>query len=209
MVVGVLSVLLAIILPTVKTVRAAALNKKAQAEATALAQAAIRYKNEYGFWPGQLKEKDDVTVELRPAFKNLPDAFVPAIISGPKSFTDALQVTGNPVYLNDNEVYQSFRRIGRKEGSLFKANPLNPKGIHFIDLAEEHEPLRANYLDPWGRSYILFMGLNPRSTFTHTITSASGGSQLVRVDNAIAFAFSYGPDGNLSTNYLYSAGVRK
>jgi hypothetical protein len=118
-------------------------------------------------------------------------------------------VTVEPVYLNENEVYQSFRQIGNKEGERFKSNPLNPKGIHFIDLAEENEPLRANFFDPWGRSYILFMGLNPHSTFTHTINFPNGGSQLVRVDNAIAFAFSYGQDGDRSTNYLYSAGVRK
>jgi type II secretory pathway pseudopilin PulG len=209
MVVGTLSVLLAIILPTIKTVRNSALNKKAQTEATALAQAAIHYKNKYGFWPGQLQTKADDAVELRPAFKNLPADFVPAIISGPKSFTDSLQVTVEPVYLNENEVYQSFRQIGNKEGERFKSNPLNPKGIHFIDLAEENEPLRANFFDPWGRSYILFMGLNPHSTFTHTINFPNGGSQLVRVDNAIAFAFSYGQDGDRSTNYLYSAGVRK
>ena len=42
MVVGVLSVVLAVVLPTLKTVLDAALRKRAQAEATALAQAAIR-----------------------------------------------------------------------------------------------------------------------------------------------------------------------
>jgi type II secretory pathway pseudopilin PulG len=53
-VIGVLTVLLAIMLPTIKTVRSASLRNRAQAEATALAQAAVHYKTEYGFWPGQL-----------------------------------------------------------------------------------------------------------------------------------------------------------
>jgi len=59
MVVGVLSTLLAIVLPTIKTVRNAVQRRQAMAEATALAQAAIRYKTEYGFWPGQLESKNE------------------------------------------------------------------------------------------------------------------------------------------------------
>ena len=54
MVIGVLSILLAISLPTIKTVHAAILRKRAESEASMLAQAVIHYKSEYGFWPGQL-----------------------------------------------------------------------------------------------------------------------------------------------------------
>ncbi len=209
MVIGMLSVLLAIILPTIKTVRTAALRKQAKIEATALAQAAIRYKTEYGFWPGQVVEKDTDTVKLGSDFTT--QAQVPVIISRYLNDSFTVNATGaNPIYLkenNGNGVYRAFRRIGDKQGSTYKPNPLNPKGIHFIDLADEADPARVNFPDPWGNGYILFMGLNPRSTFTHTVTFPNGGSQVVRVDNTIAFAFSYGPDGRNSTNYIYSAGV--
>jgi type II secretory pathway pseudopilin PulG len=211
MVIGVLSVLLAIILPTIKTVHAAALKKQAQAGATVLAQAAIRYKTEYGFWPGQVVENTADTVKLGSEFV---DQAVPVIISRYLNETFAVNPTTgpNPIYLRENNangVYRAFRRVGEKQGATFKPNPLNPKGIHFLDLTDETDPARVNYPDPWGRGYILFMGLNPRSTFTHTVTFPNGGTQNVRVDNAIAFAFSYGPDGDRSTNYLYSAGVRR
>ena len=212
-VVGVLSVVLAVVLPTLKTVHAAALRKRAQAEATALAQAAIRYKTEYGFWPGQLKPKDEYTAELRDAFKE-QSGLIHLIVSGPDTFTAKLNLsTGSDgesavmVTLNTNEVCQSFRRVGANSGGTFKDNPLNPKGLQFLDLENESDPDIVNYPDPWGRSYVLFMGLNPRSTFTHTVSFPDGGSQVMRVDNTIAFALSFGPDGDRSTNYIYSAGV--
>jgi len=89
MVISVLSVLLAITLPTIKTVREAVLRKQAKAGATALAQAAIRYKTEYGFWPGQLVYKDDVSVKLNDGINN-KEAMLHLIVSGPETFTDEL-----------------------------------------------------------------------------------------------------------------------
>lgn len=207
-VIGVLSVLLAIVIPTIKTARSAALRNRARVEANVLAQAAIHYKNVYGFWPGQLQAKNDETVELRPKFQGVN--YIPVIISRPGNTTFKVTTSGgaDPIYLDENEVYQAFRQIGSKEGSLYKPNPLNPKGINFIDLENETDRLQANLLDPWDRGYILFMGLNPKSTFTHTVTFPNGTTQVVPVKNTIAFAFSFGPDGAKSTNYIYSAGVK-
>lgn len=208
-VIGVLSVLLAIVLPTIKTVRAAVLRNRAEAGATALAQAAIRYKNVYGFWPGQLKEKDDDTAELRPEFRGL-SGFIPVIISGPQTFTSKIQSSGgsgDPIPLNENEVCQSFRRTGNKDGALFKPNPLNPKSIQFLELSDETEREKAGFADPWGRNYVLFMGLNPGSTFTRTVTIGTA-AYTFSVKNTIAFAFSFGPDGESSTNLLFSAGAK-
>lgn len=208
-VVGVFSVLLAIVLPTIKTVRASALRNRAKVQATALAQAAIRYKNEYGFWPGQLQPKNDAddTVELRERFKNL--TWISAIISRYENagFTLTTQNGSTaPVYIEENWAYQSFRRIGEKSGDRYQTNPLNPKGIHFLDLANESETDEVSYPDPWGRQFILVMGLNPRTTFTHKVT-ANDRDSVVSISNTIAFAFSYGPNGLKSTNYIYSAGV--
>ena len=212
-VIGVLSILLAVVLPTIKTVHAAALRKKAQVGATALAQAAIRYKTEYGFWPGQLEAGNtEDTVKLRDDFKtSASQPWVSAVISHYENTSFTVTTTGiEPVYIDENWAYQSFRRVGDKSGETFKTNPLNPKGIHFLDLANEGDPDRVGYPDPWGREYILIMGLNPRSTFTHTVTAEGGGtpSHTVSVSNTIAFAFSFGPNGKQSTNYIYSAGVR-
>ena len=209
-VIGVLSILLAIVLPTIKTVRASVLKKQAAVEATALAQAAIRYKTEYGFWPGQLQAKNDAqdTVELREAFKN--EDWISAIISRylNPDFNVSVSAGAEPKYLDENWAYQAFRRVGEKSGETFGPNPLNPKGIHFLDLKDESDPVRTSYPDPWGRQYILIMGLNPRSLFRHTVTvEGSGASYTVSVSNTVAFAFSFGPDGNRSTNYIYSAGV--
>lgn len=215
MVCGVLTVLLAIILPTIKTAHAAALRKKAQAEATALAQAAICYKIEYGFWPGQLEVKNaaDGTVQLRDAFKSAfqSDNWIYGIISRYGNISFEVTATGTaPVYMDENWAYQAFRRVGEKTGTAFQPNPLNPKGIHFLDLANEEAADQVNFPDPWGRQYILIMGLNPHTVFTHTVTAqgSSVPSHSVSVSNTIAFAFSYGPAGNLSTNYIYSAGVQ-
>ncbi len=208
MVIGVLSLLLAIVLPTIKTVHASALRNRAAAEATALAQAAIHYKSVYGFWPGQLQANEDGTVKLRAGFQAA--TFIPVIISraGNTTFKVTASAGAEPVYLDKNEVYRAFRRVGSLQGSLFKPNPLNPKGIHFIDLENESDPEQVARPDPWGRGYILFMGLNPESTFTHTVTFQNGATQVTPVNNTIAFAFSYGPNGENSTNFLYSAGVK-
>ena len=211
MVVGVLSMLLAIVLPTIKTVRNAAQRKQATAEATALAQAAIRYKTEYGFWPGQLEPKNDAegTIQLRAAFKT--DSFISGIISRYENASFTVTTTGTaPVYIDENWVYQAFRCAGDKSGTTFRSNPLNPKGIHFLDLKNEGNVNDVSYPDPWGREYILVMGLNPRSTFRHTVTVQGNSmpSYTVSVSNTIAFAFSFGPGGTLSTNYIYSAGVQ-
>ena len=211
LVLGVLAMLLAIVIPTIKTVRAAVLRNRAGAEATALAQAVIHYKNEYGFWPGQLQVNPDNTValHLKPEAVN---GFIPVIVSGPKTFTDNIKTTGSaPIPLHGNEVCQALSRLLKPAGGTiaFDPNPLNPKGIHFLDLEAEGDMEHVDFLDPWGRGYILFMGLNPASTFTHTVTFPNGGSQVMRVDNNIAFAFSFGPDGENSTNYIYSAGVKR
>jgi len=209
-VIGVLSILLAIVLPTIKTVRASVLRNKAQVEATALAQAAIRYKNEYGFWPGQLEVKNTASgaVEVRADFRTAN--WVSAIISRYENTDFSVSTTGTePVYIDQNWTYQAFRRVGDGSGNSFAYNPLNPKGIRFLDLAHESDAETVNFPDPWGRQYILVMGLNPRSTFTHTVTPSGGTSpsHKVSVSNTVAFAFSLGADGLQSTNYIYSAGV--
>lgn len=209
MVIGVLSVLLAIVLPTIKTVRAATLRRQAAAEATALAQAAIRYKTEYGFWPGQLEHNDDLSVRLNSRIDK-PDGMLNLIVCGPEDFTTDIEVDiddPNILKITDNAVYQAFCTVGPATGSDRPLNPLNPKGIPFLQLFNEADFERVDYADPWGRPYRLVMGLHPRSTFTVRVKRDDTVIYSKPVSNTVAFAFSVGPDGARSTNYIYSAGV--
>ncbi len=210
MVIGVLSVLLGIVLPTITTVRAAALRRQAAAEATALAQAAVRYKAEYGFWPGQLERKDNLSVKLNQKIGN-PDAILHLIVCGPEEFTDDIEVEitdPNILKINDNAVYQAFCTVGPASGSDHPLNPLNPKGIPFLPLTNENDFERVDYPDPWGRPYRLVMGLHPRSVFTVKIKRDDTVIYEKPVSNTVAFAFSIGPvTADRGDNYIYSAGV--
>ncbi|MCL2104055.1 MAG: prepilin-type N-terminal cleavage/methylation domain-containing protein [Kiritimatiellaeota bacterium] len=206
MVVGVLSVLLAIILPAPRMAREATLKKQAKAEATALAQAAIRYKAEYGFWPGEVLYDTDTAVKQNP---NLP---IPAgmIAAGPVEFTSNITMNEGAMgylSLNTNEVYQAFSTVGYPGGNGYKINPLNPKAIPFLDLKDETDFDRVNFPDPWGQPYRLIMGLNPKSMFTFEVSINNVKYHDVSVSNVTAFAFSMGPSGLYRTNYIYSAGV--
>jgi type II secretory pathway pseudopilin PulG len=218
MVIAVLSILLAIAMPTIKTAREAALRKQAAAGATALVQAAIRYKNEYGFWPGQVvpHDSDKTLVKINP---NLPDQpWQPVIISrGGDTTFDLNLTTGDAsieiAYVDNatapNAVCRAFARVWQESPTTApNDNPLNPRGISFLDLQHENNINNVAYPDPWGRPYVLLMGLNPRTMFTHEIKDA-GGNVIARhsVSNQIAFAFSRGFPGLANTNLIYSAGV--
>lgn len=214
-VMGIMAVLLAISLPTVKSIRTTAERKKAAIQATLLTQAVIKYKDVYGFWPGQLKVTSESgaanpTLELHDAFKN--SEWTPVIIS--RYLNNDFEVTSStgsqPVYFDRNELYQALSTIDpeSKEGDIYRANPLNPRQIDFLDLENQTSRESASFSDPWGQEFIVFMGLNPRSLFRQTINFENGSSYRISVSNNIAFAFSRGPDGNLSTNYIFSAGVK-
>jgi len=214
-VIGIMSVLLAISLPTVKSIRMTAEKKKAAIQATLLTQAVIKYKHVYGFWPGQLEVKSvnangEAELELRNAFKN--PSGTPVIISRYRNtdFEPTSSTGIQLIYFDQNELYRALNTIDpdNKNGEIFLPNPLNPKQIDFIDLENERDSNRVSFIDPWGQEYIVMMGLNPKTTFTHTINVSNGQDYRIAVSNNIAFAFSRGPDGNLSTNYIFSAGVK-
>lgn len=215
-VLGVLSTLLAIILPTIKTIRTATLKRRAALEATALVQAAIRYKMEYGIWPGQAvtRGSDEIHVRMNPS---LPDQQMhPVLISrnGDTSLTLNF-TTDNPdiqiAYVDQGEysnaVFRAFARA-RQNNTTITPNPLNPKGIEFLSLEHEGDFERVTFNDPWGNPYVLFMGLNPNSTFTHdyqiNYNNVSRNYRTV-VSNTICFAYSRGTVN--TPNYIYSAGV--
>jgi len=212
MVVGVLSVLLAMILPVPGMVREATKKKVAKVEATALAQAAIRYKAIYGFWPGEMVYNTPTSTRIHPDIDmSIPvGAIIVAFDALPNKPT--LTYSGPPPLLLDfykphsNAVYQAFSTVGRPEGGGYGINPLNPKAITFLDLKCETDFDNVHFADPWGRPYCLIMGLDPKSLFRF-MTTLNNSTFVVAVSNVTAFAFSAGPPTLFTTNYIYSAGV--
>jgi len=217
-VIGIMSILLAIAIPTIKSVRRAAERRKAAIQATLLTQAVIRYKDIYGFWPGQLMVTGNAgsgnpTLKLRPEFTGLDST--PVIISGFGNSTgdNEFDVDTNngidPVYLDDNYLYRALSTIDPENmsGSLYLPNSLNPKQIEFIELDNQTDVESMGLQDPWGQQFIVFMGLNPRSRFTYTHSINGAANYRISVSNTIAFAFSRGPDGSQSSKYIMAAGV--
>jgi type II secretory pathway pseudopilin PulG len=209
MVIGVLSVLLAILMPGTKALREASYRRRAAAEATALAQAAIRYKTEYGFWPGELEvgANDDGTVRLAPVSGNS----VPIIVYGEQDFINDLSGSAVITLSDDNpndrrRLFQCFSTVGHAATPPSPSvNPFNPRGIRFLDLKKEGNHDQIVYHDPWDKSYSLFMGLNPRDSFS--LSNKVTGRIIFTVSNQTAIAFSRGVQKQGRTNYFYSAGV--
>lgn len=217
-VIGIMSILLAIALPTIKSVRLAAERRKAAIQATLLTQAIIKYKDVYGFWPGQLMVTGNAgsanpTLELREEFKNKD--WTPVIISrfGNSTGGNKFEVTADsgatPIYLDENFLYRALSVIDAENMSnnLYLPNPLNPKQIEFINLNHETDANKVGFLDPWGQEFIVFMGLSPRSRFTYTHSINQAANYRISVSNSTAFAFSRGPDGSQSRKYIMAEGV--
>lgn len=218
MVMGVLSVLLAIIMPSTKALRQTAYRRRAAVEATALAQAAIRYKSEYGFWPGEIVPHDSDPTAVKRVVTD--GTLIPMIAYGKKSFLENLtakdgegnSITERIIKLQDDDptghqIYQAFCTVGEAASPPYPINPLNPRGIQFLDLQNEDDYLRVDYRDPWGQSYVLFTGMNPRNRFTYNVAGGASGTFSQSVSNQSAFAFSFGPPEHHGTNLIYSAGV--
>jgi prepilin-type N-terminal cleavage/methylation domain-containing protein len=214
-VIGVLSILLAIALPTVKSVRMAAERKKAEIQATLLTQAVLKYKDVYGFWPGQLEVTSSgggtPQVQLSADFKNKTSS--PVIISRFNNTDFEVQSSGDePIYLGEggqrqNQLYQALNIIdpeNQKSDGLYQPNPLNPRQIKFVDLENITDIDEIGFPDPWGQEFIVFMGLNPRNRFTYEQRQPS---YRITVSNCTAFAFSRGPDGDRSGKFIMAAGV--
>lgn len=217
-VIGIMAILLGIALPTIKSIRLAAERKKAAIQATLLTQAVIKYKDEYGFWPGQLKvanssNRANPKLEVRQSFKT--QEWTPLIISrfgnstGDNKFEVKVNGGSKPVYFDENYLYRALNPIDaeNKDGNLYLPNPLNPKQIEFIKLDNVASFDTTGFEDPWGQEFIVFMGLNPRGRFTYTYSLNGSVNYRISVSNCTAFAFSRGPEGSQSSKYIMAAGV--
>lgn len=210
-VIGVLSVLFSILLPVFSKVREAVLRSRAQVEATALAQAVVQYKNVYGYWPGMVTESGG-QVKIEPAPNRPAGAIDWPLVSNFSNVWFKVSVrsqdgsiNGEASYVSDNTLYRSLLPFDRRYPSDNNRNPLNPQGFRFVDLKNEEDVRYVSMPDPWGNQYIVVMGLNPSTVFTHDFKN-EGGETLSRlsVSNLTAFALSYGSD---KRTLIISAGI--
>lgn len=210
-VIGVLAVLLAILLPVFRNAHAATLRTRARIQANALAQAVVQYKNVYGYWPGMVRESGgniqvDATLS-RPA--GTIDWPLVSNFSNDWFKVDVKNMDGSSKgdasYVSGNTLYRSLLPFDTRYASDDNKNPLNPHRIHFLDLQGEKTPESVSLPDPWGNQYIVVMGLNPTTTFSHEFkTKDNTVIADISVSNLTAFALSYGAD---KKTLIFSAGV--
>ncbi len=212
-VIGMLSVLLAIMLPVFRSTREAALRMRAKVEATALAQAVIQYKNVYGYWPGMVTESGGTLTQVTfPSPSTTPNWPLVSKYSNEWFKVYFSTTSGSSSYeanyITDNTLYRSLLFFDAEKPDKNNLNPLNPRRIRFIELADEQDLSRVSLPDPWGNQYIVIMGLNPSTTLTYDFKDQNGTViQRLSVSNLTAFALSLGADTAKTNSYLFSAGV--
>ncbi len=210
-VIGMLSVLLAIVLPIFRSTREAALRMRAKVEATALAQAVIQYKNIYGYWPGMVTESGGNLTQV--TFPNTTPNWPLVSKFSNEWFNVNISTTSGGSsdeanYIVDNTLYRSLLQFDAEKPDKKNLNPLNSRRIRFLELTDEQDPSRVALPDPWGNQYIVIMGLNPSTTFTYDFKNQSGALvQRLSVSNLTAFALSLGADTSKTNSYLFSAGA--
>lgn len=210
-VIGVLSVLFSILLPVFSKAREATLRSRAQVEASSLAQAVVQYKNVYGYWPGMVTESGGaLKIEQAP---NRPAGAIdwPLVSNFSNEWFKVSvrsldgSVNGEASYVTDNTLYRSLLPSDRRNSADKNRNPLNPQGLRFIDLKGEDDPQHVSLPDPWGNQYIVVMGLNPSTVFTHDFKNQDGEVlHRLSISNLTAFALSYGSD---KRTLIFSAGI--
>jgi prepilin-type N-terminal cleavage/methylation domain-containing protein len=213
-VIGVLSILLSILLPVFSSVREASLRARARMEVTALAQAVIQYKNIYGYWPGMVTESGGaLKIET---FSNPAGYLDWPLVSNYSNtwFTVSVRTSGgssgSPAnYVKENTLYRSLLPFDARNSAANNRNPLNPQRIRFLDLKGESDITHVSLPDPWGHEYIVVMGLNPTTTFTHEFQREGAGTLYrLTTSNMVAFALSLGGDSTKTNSYIFSAGVQ-
>lgn len=201
-VIATLAILFALILPAVKLSTRTALKRQAQADATALAQAVLQYRNTYGSWPGADEESypDDDQPAIWVMFD---DGDIPAW-AGINNMAGLLG-TGSVVVgkLEYATVTDSLLARGYSDA--------NPRNIVFLDIPVSRLSDDGHYLDPWGTPYA--MVIHP---LKNTDGSPSIGGRVVGQNEVVVFSF--GPPGRVHddvspgiettvANLIFSAGV--
>lgn len=196
-----LATLFALILPAVKLSIRTAQKRQAAADATALAQAVLRYRQTYGFWPDvRTPAEDAVTPRTLLALDTVPawaDKDFPGWSTGVTRLDHAAVI----------------RALLPGEDS-----DANPRRIRFLDIPDARIDGDGRFLDPWGVPYALV--IHPPVEHDASDPEPDNGSPSVGgrpVGWNEVVAFSFGPPGRVpdddspytrtAGNLIFSAGV--
>jgi type II secretory pathway pseudopilin PulG len=174
----VLATLFGFILPAMKLSVRTAQKKQAAADATALAQAVIHYRQTYGLWPGSETINDDTVV-------------APILIVGTNLPAGASQeILPSLAAAETNDLADVIR-------ALLPDNSYNPRGIRFLDIPASRLRHDNLFLDPWGTPYAIV--IHPPGAI---------GGRRVGWSDVVAFSFGPpGHIGAAADNLIFSAGV--
>jgi type II secretory pathway pseudopilin PulG len=173
----VLATLFGFILPAMKLSVRTAQKKQAAADATALAQAVIHYRQTYGFWPGSETIADTEGATTLIVGTNLP--------------AWASQEIPNLLGAETHDLADVIRAL------LPSDNVDNPRGIRFLDIPASRLRDGDTFIDPWGTPYAIVIHPPPK---IEGLTV--GWSDVV----AFSFG-PPGHIGSAADNLIFSAGV--
>jgi type II secretory pathway pseudopilin PulG len=178
----ILGLLIGLVLPAIRVVQRSSEKKRARTEATALVQAVMHYRQEYGHWP--------MAEVLSPS--NPDPALESNIVAGVESdvFPGWLvDKTGIPEKTVDQaELIEALR----------PDSPFNPRALSFLEIPENCIDEHGRFVDPWRQPYIVI--LEPEEL------TVAGWT----VGDVPAVAFSFGPPATGSkglSNLVFSAEV--
>jgi type II secretory pathway pseudopilin PulG len=173
----VLATLFGLILPAMKLSVRTAQKKQAAADATALAQAVIHYRQIYGFWPGSETIADTEGATTLIVGTNLPawaSLEIPSLAAAEKH--DLADVIRALLPFDDGG---------------------NPRGIRFLDIPASRLRNGDRFLDPWDTPYAIVIHPPPKIEGRRV-----GWSDVV----AFSFG-PPGHIGSAADNLIFSAGV--
>ncbi len=199
-----LATLFGLILPAVKLCTFTARKKQAAADATALSQAVLRYRQTYGFWPG--------------ADANNPETYDPSEVR------TLLALHSRPSWAPDDNIPFSsdFASVPLDMGTVVRAlvpseataadGGANPRRIRFLDIPSSRIGADGLFRDPWGTPYALVIHPPLEQPPEGTIPGAGDGPKIAgrAVGWSDVVAFSFGPPGravSAADNLIFSAGV--
>ena len=174
----VLATLFGLILPAMKLSVRTAQKKQAAADATALAQAVIHYRQTYGFWPCSETISADTAVAT-------------ILIVGPDLPAWASQEIPSLSVAETNDLTDVICAL------LPSDDGDNPRGIRFLDIPASRLSHDNLFLDPWGTPYAIVI---------HPPPAIEG--RPVGWSDVVAFSFGPpGSIVSAADNLIFSAGV--
>lgn len=214
----ILSTLFAMILPAVKLSIRTAQKRQAAADATALAQAVLRYRQTYGYWPGI--DADEVS-GIDPGKSH---TFITLHKNKPKDKPErpAWADPEFPGWDDSGGANPKWSLVEIDHADVIKAlilskdNATNLRRIRFLDIPDSRLS-DGRFLDPWSTPYVLVIHPPTKEDPEPDDGPLIGGRPVGWSD---VVAFSFGPPGRVSrkgesdnlydrtaANLIFSAGV--